>query len=400
MVHFPILYVDFGRIRVWNKYLSLEQQLAVAHSKKHYRHLFTVEINKITVQPSKYKPVSLKAVELEVLRFKRALVRIAVREGERESRLLAVIEFRGRGLTLSRTEGDCSVEEVGRRLGLEFYKRYNKEGLRLVDDSLDPGKTCEYTVEDPMEFLAFLHLIKNRGTLEVYGQTNESSHINMNPLGLPHREPTEFEIQLADRVYTPLLREIATWEEPIAATFHEWKRLEQEERLRIKKVPKPITDLINQAWILFESKTKLTKIFHSLISTRINSYAPAIIGLDNAQDMSSIEFRLVGEHGGSTAIYIPWIWQAEEGLRNYVLDIVGTNFPAGTRWHLETWVYPRPSGTGRLVGKTKETEELINKVLSSLMFQEVAQQVRTINKEVKQIGKKLLSLIDAELGKD
>jgi len=129
--------------------------------------LFTITVNKIAVQPDKYKPISLKPIELEVLRLKRALVDLTVSVQQKESRFSAILEYRGRALTLSRSTGDADADKVGNCLGTEFSKRYGKEGLRLLA-SPNPGRVCECTISDPSAFLGFLHVVKNRGGVDVY----------------------------------------------------------------------------------------------------------------------------------------------------------------------------------------------------------------------------------------
>jgi hypothetical protein len=45
--------------------------------------LFSVRIVKIVLQPDKYKPVSMKPVELEAIQLKRARVGFVIREGQK-----------------------------------------------------------------------------------------------------------------------------------------------------------------------------------------------------------------------------------------------------------------------------------------------------------------------------
>src|SRR6266705_660264 len=74
---------------------------------------YSIKIERITLQPDKFKPLSLAPVELEVIRFKRAKVgMLVVKEGE-VSKFLAIIEFRGRIMTLTRSEGSCEAFTLG-----------------------------------------------------------------------------------------------------------------------------------------------------------------------------------------------------------------------------------------------------------------------------------------------
>jgi len=108
----------------------------------------SILVKKIAVQPTKYKPVSLDPVELEVLRLKRAVVPLDVREDGREAKVTATIEFRGKALTLSVTQGDCDVGQIAWRLSKFHYSRYGKAGLRILSPP-KPGKLCYCTLDNP-----------------------------------------------------------------------------------------------------------------------------------------------------------------------------------------------------------------------------------------------------------
>lgn len=368
-----------------------------------HRYLFTIKVYRIVVQPDKYKPVSLKPVELEVLRLKRALVDVEVRNGQRESKLSAVIEFRGHALTLSRSEGDCNVDEVGRRLGIEYHRRYGKEGLRLIDNIFEGRRVCEYTVADPARFLDFLHLVKNRKGLDVYEGEAETVDFNTRLGVYPRKVIKEFQIQLSDRVYTPLLREVGTWEDPMRARFSEWTRLEQEERLWVRNVPEDIAKLLHEAKISFERIEKLRVALNELISEATGSYAKnwaSKLGPDRVDDIGSVEYRFVREPGGFVqGIHVSWLWELETSLSNYLADIIQLHPTPKAKWKLETWVYPRTGGAGIQVGGHWETRELIDRILRFLMSQEMARELREKNAKVKDLGKRILTRIDEELDK-
>jgi hypothetical protein len=136
-------------------------------------YILSVDVKKITVQPNKYKPLSLDPVELEVLRLKRAVVSMDIKEDSKEAKVTAVIEFRGKGLTLSLGEGDCDVGQLAWRLSKFHYSRYGKTGLRILSPP-HATKLCDCTLENPEEFVNFLHLIQTNGGLTVQ-VWNESS---------------------------------------------------------------------------------------------------------------------------------------------------------------------------------------------------------------------------------
>jgi len=143
----------------------------------------SIYVRKITVQPSKYKPVSLDPVELEVLRLKRAVVSIDVKEDSKESQITAVIEFRGKGLTLSRIKGDCDVGQMAWRLSKYHFSRYGKAGFRIHSPP-NSRELCDCTLENADQFLDFLHLIQTNRSLTIrvwhervghFGETQQES---------------------------------------------------------------------------------------------------------------------------------------------------------------------------------------------------------------------------------
>jgi hypothetical protein len=82
------------------------------------------------------------------------------------------------------------------------------------------------------------------------------------------------------------------------------------------------------------------------------------------------------------------------------MDFIESNDPPGTTYSLETWAVSTPSGTVKFVGKTAETRELINRVLSYLMVKQPAREMIQSNHQIRDNADKLLSLIDVELGND
>ncbi len=123
---------------------------------------YSVKIERITVQPDKYKPSSLVPVELEVIRFKRAKVGMrVVREGE-VSKFLAIVEFRGRVMILTRSEGQCDAFTLGEILWNDCDRIYG-EGFLSFLDANKHGRICEYTVLNPNELVGYFHYIHNSG---------------------------------------------------------------------------------------------------------------------------------------------------------------------------------------------------------------------------------------------
>ncbi len=202
--------------------------------------------------------------------------------------------------------------------------------------------------------------------------------------------------QLGDRVYNPLIQELASWSDPLQASPSEWKRLQLAERRLVLKVPEKITGLRNEADDLFDKRGKLRTMLHEYVDDTTKSVL-VTLGIVNSEDLGSFEFRLMGQPGSYNPLYVSWIWESAKNFKDYVWDIK-SKYPQRTQWRLETWVNP-PNGGGRLVGRDRETETAINRVLRFLMSQQFAQELLTVNKRIQELGPQIISLIDEELKK-
>src|SRR2546428_5647975 len=112
-------------------------------------------VTKIEVQPDRYKPIR-KSKNIEVVRFKRAIVSFLMTEDSIESTLLGVLDFRGRTFTLSRRSGACNVGELMDSLGELFQEKYSKVGLGFSEPGNEKA-IWEGSVVDPNLFLGYLH---------------------------------------------------------------------------------------------------------------------------------------------------------------------------------------------------------------------------------------------------
>jgi hypothetical protein len=125
-------------------------------------YLFSLKVDSIEPQRDDIDPI----------RLKRGKAKIIVKERSKVSSLIATVEFRGRTLILSRREGSCNVEDVAKRLSLEYGKKYPKESLK-PDRVLEGGRVHHYSVSDPEHFLGLLHLIQRVNGLDIYSQQGE-----------------------------------------------------------------------------------------------------------------------------------------------------------------------------------------------------------------------------------
>ncbi len=123
---------------------------------------YSIKIERITVQPDKFKPVSLAPVELEVIRFKRVKVGLRVVRERKVSKFMAIVEFRGRILILTRSEGLCDAFSLGEIVWNDCERIYGEGFLNFLDANKD-GRICEYAVLNPDELVGYFHYIHNTG---------------------------------------------------------------------------------------------------------------------------------------------------------------------------------------------------------------------------------------------
>ena len=355
-----------------------------------------IEVARIVIQQDELKQIPPGELALELLSPKRDVITIRVQEGDQVTWVRGVVEYRGDALNLARTEGDCDVTRIANALRDYYILRYGDDGLKIID-TRENGRICDCTVADPSHFSKFLHLIHNNGAFRyplsdhrpgIYAYTER-----------PDREPYDIRIQMADRVYKPLLKEVISWNDVFRSGFNEWTRLEQDERMWTKKVPKQIVDMLSEAKDLFERNNKLRTQLNELILETTNAVVTRL-GVAKEDELGTVDFRLVREPGGNDSIYVSWIWEQEKNLSEYVLDIVDMYPRYKMTWRLETWLVPRPSGVGRLVADDQMTREIVNRILRVLMSKEFAREILRNNKATKELGRKIYALIDEELGRE
>ena len=121
---------------------------------------YSIRVTRIGIQPDKYKPLSLSSVELDVIRFKRAKVWISAERNGDLSKFLAIVEFRGKVMILTRSEGLCDAFALSEILWNDCERIYGPGFLEFLDASED-GRRCECKVFNPDELVGYFHYIHN-----------------------------------------------------------------------------------------------------------------------------------------------------------------------------------------------------------------------------------------------
>jgi len=157
-----LFFVVVGRI-----YLM---QFREGRKAKHRR--FKLEIDKIDLSQfaDKFKPVNLEnsvEVDLEVLNLKRAVVTLSVSQEATKSTFKAILEFRGNTLIVTRSDGELSAEWVVEALDTDYSRRYKVYDILQPVTIRENGKISHSTVEDPKNFLEYLHLLKTLSYVQI-----------------------------------------------------------------------------------------------------------------------------------------------------------------------------------------------------------------------------------------
>ena len=221
---------------------------------------------------------------------------------------------------------------------------------------------------------------------------------------LTHRDPTtrqrQLPIELVDRVYNPLIKEVTTWRDnPTKAFFSEWNRLNIEERYWVKKVPSQITKRFEEAEILFGRISQLRLTVQTFISTTLSQLFGdswlAKAEFPKEEGLGNVDFRVLIEENPVAVIYLSWLWESGKPLKEYIQTIVPRIQPSA-KLALRTTIFSSKGGTGKIVAENDETYAAIERIVGLLKDQEPASDLLRKLDRVKQLGDEILAAIDEE----
>lgn len=384
----------------------------------HHEYNLTFKVTKIAVQPSKYQPISTKSVELEVLRFKRALASVIVDEDSKQSQLSLVVEFRGQALTLTRTDGECNVEQIAWRLSKYHNSRYGKSGLRIVS-TRNNGRICDCTLENPDAFLGFLHLIKTAGGLHVHvwsepgqfgtqqkesfalGSDRQSENVYNFPVP---GETAQIPSNLV-QVYTNIRKTVRAWQDLSYAGFSDWSRLDEDDPLsviQIRKTAPDLATLFDRATSLFDEiwslRNRVTTLIDDEQERLVQEFRPKF---DSGSKVNFSFFRITADGGNANTLYLLHAWIRGESLREHAEFAARARYSRMKTWNLEVMVTGQRAGqsVSESVASGEDAVKFGQRVLDYLETQEPARRLRDELKRVPELRGKILPLIERELSK-
>jgi hypothetical protein len=288
------------------------------------------------------------------------------------------------------------VAEVGNGLGMEYYKRYGKDALKLIDHIRQDESVREYTLADPARFLDFLHLIKNRKGLDIY----EPKHFDIETLVAKRSHSVEIgkadysSNELVEQVYTPLRKEATSWLDPATPTYTvgTWSNLDAEKPYLLRLVPADIAQIFNQAKALYSKVS-------SLSLTLTGAYDKAIITARDKLNLTQARlgtgqmmFRVMFGSLYLGGVWMGKLWASGMTLQQYANEFATTNYP-GTEWKLDLQI------DGLTVGDHDTALRFAEIAESYLSQDSKAVEIREKYGELKSLGVKARHRIDEELDK-
>ena len=207
--------------------------------------------------------------------------------------------------------------------------------------------------------------------------------------------------EMAERVYTFLLKEVTTWLDPESQTSGEWTRLKLEVPYWFRRVPKDIATLFNHAYDLFQARWRLRTILDKLISDAIDRLSKEVLakaGHNTNDPSANIQFNIMTESGvGVQPIWLIWLWLSGKSVSEYLNDLSRKLHPPGSKWTLQTLVSPKTGGETKEAGGKENTMKWIGKIMESVEAHPEALAYRRQIREIMELGERALLLIEEEL---
>lgn len=211
--------------------------------------------------------------------------------------------------------------------------------------------------------------------------------------------------ELAIRVYTPLRREVMTWDNPIWANFAEWERLDRDDPYwasLAKKTAPDIADLCDQALGLFREIRPLRATLNNMITEETNKIAQEFEPhFDKGSRVTFANIRLIVDNGQDIPFFLPHMWVLEQNSKEYAQTLHRENFPNSKSWRLEVLTIGQNAGNNaiRTVATNEEAEKFGDRIIEFLDTQEKARQLRDNLEKVRKLKDKLLPRINEEISK-
>jgi hypothetical protein len=124
-------------------------------------------------------------------------------------------------------------------------------------------------------------------------------------------------------VYTPLYNEARTWLDPKGQSFSEWTRINREAPYWVRKIPKELTKVLNEAYSSSQNFYTSRAVLYRLVPKGIESLSHEIVpksGFSMDDSPTVIQFVMMSPGYGETYIDPAVIWQMNQSVPKFIED--------------------------------------------------------------------------------
>lgn len=202
--------------------------------------------------------------------------------------------------------------------------------------------------------------------------------------------------ELADRIYTPLRVEVASWINPEQvfndASCKTWTDLKERMPYLTLRLPRDLVGLLDTTQQLLNRIGFLNIQVREMIQDEMHRLSAELCTRSGVNYRGLGVIRILGKRELITQVDLGRVWCMKTTVKEWVENYVQTHYPV-KEWELEIL-----NGADR-VGGLKEAEEIAQQVFTSLKNQPFASELREKIYKVKELAQKAISRIDEELSK-
>jgi hypothetical protein len=206
--------------------------------------------------------------------------------------------------------------------------------------------------------------------------------------------------QMAERIYTPLFNEARTWLDPHGQSFSEWTRINKEAPYWVRRIPKELTKVLNDAYNISQNFYTSRAVLYRLVPKGIEKLSSEIVpkaGFIVDDTPTVTQFVMLSPGYGEIYIDPALIWQMNQSVSKYIDDRARESYLPGSNWELQTRV-SRSGVPVKVAGGTEDATKWLERVMEFLATQPSALEFRKQIQKIRTLGEEALLLIEEELG--
>jgi hypothetical protein len=198
--------------------------------------------------------------------------------------------------------------------------------------------------------------------------------------------------ELADRIYTPLRKEVTLWSDPEevygGVSSSVWKHLNETAPYLTQRVPRDLASILDKVQSLFFRVDFLTIQVRRIIIDESNRLGRSL--RDKAGEHDQTMLRIVGKRDLIVNLDLGKVWSTKMTLIDWSKNYVSNHYPVSD-WEIDVQV-----GNNR-AGGTKEAERLADQLFKFLKSQSMACELLEKIEEITKLAHNIVARIDQEL---